>query len=169
MTGVNEPTVEPADSLLGFADADWAGDEVTRRSVSGFVFMLCFAAISWVSQLQRIVTLSSTEAEYVALTTACTECIYLRGLMGEMGLMQKGPTVVFEDNQGAIALVKNQTHGRRSRHIDIRYKWISEKVRDSQFVVSFISTKQQLADMFTKGLQGQVFVWMRNKVMGISQ
>lgn len=91
--------------LLGFSDADWAGDLTTRRSTSGFAFMFSGGTISWASRGQTSVTLSSMEAEYVALSEACQEVVWLRQLLSDFGEHQKEATTICEDNQGCIAFV----------------------------------------------------------------
>ena len=84
--------------IVGYADADWAGDVNTRKSTSGYVFQIGGSTISWMSKRQSIVALSTTEAEYVALSTATQEAIWLRSLLKGMGFEQKSPTTIFEDN-----------------------------------------------------------------------
>ena len=93
-------------SVQGYSDSDWAGDREDRKSTSGYVFMLNNGPISWCSRRQQTVALSSTEAEYMALTLAAKETIWIRLLMTELGLMQDdaSPTVNVLEREGAIAL-----------------------------------------------------------------
>ena len=95
--------------LQGYSDSNWACDVDTRRSTSGYIFQLAGFTVSWRSQRQSVVALSTTEAEYISLSTATQEAIWLRRLIESSGLETSGPTTIFEDNQGAIALSKNQT------------------------------------------------------------
>ena len=92
--------------LNGYSDADWAGDVDTRRSTSGYVFQFGNGTISWSSRKQPTVAKSSTEAGYVALSSATQETIWLRCLMKD-GKQMDAPTTIYEDNQGAIELAKN--------------------------------------------------------------
>ena len=93
--------------LYAYVDSDWAGDIATRRSTTGFILLLGGMPITWKSQLQPCVTLSSTEAEYVAACLCAQEVMWLRRLMEELGAKQVAPTTVYEDNDGCIALSKN--------------------------------------------------------------
>eukprot|EP00873_Tetraselmis_striata_P010320 jgi/Tetstr1/430584/TSEL_020381.t1 len=142
-----------ADGLLhGYCDADWAGDVVSRRSTTGFVFMLCGAAVSWKSQLQATVALSTAEAEYMALCAAVCEALFLRELLRELCCAQSEATVIFEDNQSCIALTRNpMTHG-RSKHIAIKYHFTREKVLSGEVAIEYCSTAQMVADALTKAL-----------------
>eukprot|EP00873_Tetraselmis_striata_P044116 jgi/Tetstr1/464380/TSEL_009173.t1 len=139
-----------ADGLLhGYCDADWAGDVVSRRSTTGFVFMLCGAAVSWKSQLQATVALSTAEAEYMALCAAVCEALFLRELLRELCCAQSEATVIFEDNQSCIALTRNpMTHG-RSKHIAIKYHFTLEKVLSGEVAIEYCPTAQMVADALT--------------------
>jgi hypothetical protein len=137
--------------LIGYSDASYAEDKIDRRSTSGFAFMKNGAAISWKSKKQKIVTLSSMEAEYVALTNAAKEGIYLRNLSNEHQPTTK-PMVLYEDNQSAIKTAENKIHNERSKHIDVRYHFIREQVEQKKFVLKYIPTTDQIADIFTKPL-----------------
>ena len=111
-----------ADGILtGYSDADWAGDVDDRHSTSGNVFSLARGAVSWLSKKQATVALSTAEAEYVALSTATQEAIWLRRLLTDVGEPLEEPIVIHEDNQGAIAMAKNPVGHARTKHIDIRY------------------------------------------------
>jgi hypothetical protein len=102
--------------IIGYSDSDWAGDVDTRRSTGGYVFLMCKAAI-WSSKLQSAPALSSTEAEYMAITRAAQEAIWLRQLLEQLGFKQDSPTKLQGDNQGAIALAKNPGDHPQSKHI----------------------------------------------------
>ena len=113
------------DTLSGFCDADWGGDLDTRRSTSGYLFMIGGATVSWSSKKQATVAKSTTEAEYVALSFAAQEAIWLRRLLADIGFGDLNPTVIYEDNNGAIDLSKNPKHHNRTKHIDIAYLFTS--------------------------------------------
>eukprot|EP00873_Tetraselmis_striata_P007785 jgi/Tetstr1/428049/TSEL_018105.t1 len=142
-----------ADGLLhGYCDADWAGDVASRCSTTGFVFMLCGAAVSWKSQLQATVALSTAEAEYMALCGAVCEALFLRELLRKLCCAQSEATVIFEDNQSCIALTRNpMTHG-RSKHIAIKYHFTREKVLSGEVAIEYCPTAQMVADALTKAL-----------------
>ncbi|XP_045466761.1 secreted RxLR effector protein 161-like [Harmonia axyridis] len=137
--------------LEGFADADWANDKSDRRSYTGFVFRLSGGAISWQSMKQRTVALSSTEAEYMALSEAVKEAIYLKNLLFEL-VRFKDRIVVFNDNQGAQKLLANPSNHCRTKHIDVRHHFVRDCVDQKQINVQYISTDEMVADILTKGL-----------------
>ncbi|XP_074327032.1 secreted RxLR effector protein 161-like [Apium graveolens] len=114
--------------LTGFSDSDLAGHLEDRRSTNGFVFYLNKNLITWVSQKQRCIALSSCEAEFMAATTAACQGIWLRNLLNQVTEEDIGPMVIFIDNKSAIDLAKNPVFHGRSKHIDIRYHFIRECV-----------------------------------------
>ena len=153
--------------LTGFSDADWAGDIETRRSTSGYVFTLNDGCISWRSKKQRTVALSSTEAEYMALSEATQEAVWLKSFMCELGEHSTDePIKIHEDNQGAIALAKNPEFHKRTKHIDIRYHFVREKVEDGQVVLEYCPTHDMLADIMTKPIAAPRFDILRT-MLGI--
>ena len=139
-------------ALVGFCDADWAGDASDRRSTTGYVFMLGGGAISWNSKKQPTIALSTTEAEYMAVSQCTREALWLRQLMSDVGLEQEKSTPIMCDNQGAIALVKNPTHHARSKHIDIQHHFVREKVESDVIALQYIPTERMVADVLTKAL-----------------
>ncbi len=145
-------TKQKHQELIGYVDADWGGDRVTRRSTTGYVFVMGGAAVSWLSKRQPIVTLSSTEAEYVALASATTQTVWLRRLLRDLGAEPTKPTLIYEDNQGCIALTKNPVGHKRSKHIDIKYHYAREQVEMGIVRLQYIESKEQVADVFTKAL-----------------
>lgn len=147
--------------LVGYTDADWAGDANDRKSVSGFVFLLGGNIISWGAKKQPTVALSSMEAEYMALSHATREAIWLRNELGELGIVQDGPTPVYVDNQGTIAFSKLQDFHGRSKHIDVRHHFVRECIARGDIEVSYVPTAENLADIFTKALPRERFVILR--------
>jgi hypothetical protein len=133
-------------------DADWAGDRNDRKSTNGYVFLLNGTPISWCSKKQQCVTLSSTEAEYVGLCAAAREAVYLRGLLEELGYPQSEPTVIYEDNQSAIAQTDHSTNFSRSKHVDVQYHYVKEQVLLGSIRIAYVPSTAQLADIFTKPL-----------------
>jgi hypothetical protein len=143
--------------VVGFVDSDFAGDLDKRRSITGYVFSFGGCAISWKASLQATVALSTTEAEYMAITEAVKEAIWLRGLFSEIyGKMQV--VTVYCDSQSAIHLTKDAMYHERTKHIDVRYHFIREILAAGDIVVSKIGTKDNPADMLTKPLPATKFV-----------
>ena len=143
--------------LKGYCDSDFADDSDTRRSVSGFVIYLCGAAISWRSKGQKSVTLSSTEAEYMAVSELATEILYVAGILKFLGIPIEYPIIVNVDNIGAVYLAKNATTGNRTKHIDTRYHFVREYVEDGIIKVRFVRSEENHADIFTKNLNIEKF------------
>ena len=141
---------ENDDDLYGFADANWAGDVDTRRSISGYVFMVANGVISWSSKKQSTVAKSTTEAEYVALSQATQEAIWLRRLLSDLGCKADGPTLINEDNQGAIEIARNPKFHNRTKHIDTTYHFIREKIVSKEIKVEYCSRHDMIADIMTK-------------------
>lgn len=143
--------------LVGYCDADFAGDVETRRSTTGYAFMFANGPVSWSSQRQKNVTLSTTESEYVAATAAAREAVWLRKLFEELGSGSDKPTVIWVDNQSAIKLAKNPEYHKRTKHIDIKVHYVREKVASQDIELKYISTECQRADIFTKALPRKQF------------
>lgn len=138
--------------VVGYSDADWAGDINDRKSTSGYVFMKSDAAITWRSKKQTCVALSTAEAEYVALSSATQEAVWLRKLTSELSYSADEPTIIFEDNQSAIAISRNpQFHG-RTKHIDIKYHYVRDQITQKSIDLVYCPTGEMIADLFTKGL-----------------
>lgn len=154
--------------LLGYADADWAGDTESRRSTSAYIFQLAGATISWRSQKQSVVALSTTEAEYISVSSAAQEAIWLRRLLKSLSVDVSEPTVINEDNQGTICLTKNPTTHARTKHIDIKYHFIREKVQSKEIELKYCATDKMIADIFTKSLPRQKFQEL-SSLMGIKR
>ncbi|KAJ4721050.1 Retrovirus-related Pol polyprotein from transposon TNT 1-94 [Melia azedarach] len=132
--------------VTGFSDSDYAGDVDSRRSMTGYVFTLGSSVVSWKATLQPTVTLSTTEAEYMALTEAAKEGIWLKGLVSDLGL-HHDQAIVYCDSLSAICLAKDQVHHERTKHIDVRYHFLRSEKR---IKVNKVGTADNPADMFTK-------------------
>ena len=144
------------DSLIGYADADWAGDTKTRKSTSGYVFLLAKGPVSWATKKQTAVSLSTAEAENVSGSLATQELIWLKRLVSEVKGGNEIPTLM-QDNQGAIAMSKNPVKHTRTKHIDIKYHFIREKLLNNEFKVQYCPTNEMIADIMTKPLGTQLF------------
>lgn len=136
--------------LIIFTDADYAGDLLTRRSTTGYVSTLGSGAITWSSQRQSCVALSTTEAEYVAASTAAKELVWLHNIVSEF--KPKIQAQLLMDNQAAIRLANNPEQHKRTKHISVRYHYIRELVLEKKIKLDYIDTNNQVADMFTKPL-----------------
>lgn len=137
-------------SVTAFADSDFASDMEDRKSVSGFLIKLNDKIITWQSKKQVVVTLSTCEAEYVSLSDCIKECIFVKQILIEIASCNL-PIVVFEDNQSCIKMAKTW-ETKRSKHIDVRFHFVKDLVDQGQFKIEYISTAEQPADLFTKGL-----------------
>uniref|UniRef100_A0A7N2N871 Retrovirus-related Pol polyprotein from transposon TNT 1-94 n=1 Tax=Quercus lobata TaxID=97700 RepID=A0A7N2N871_QUELO len=137
--------------LQGYVDADFTGDIDSRKSTIGFVFTLDGTAISWASNLQKIVTLSTTEAEYVAATEIGKEMIWLHGFLDELGKKQE-MGILHSDSQSAIFLAKNSTFHSKSKHIQTKYHFICYLVEDKLVILEKICGSKNPTNMLTKGV-----------------
>lgn len=139
--------------LQGFTDADWGGDINDRKSYTGFVFVLAGGAVSWQSRKQKSIALSSTEAEYMSLTQAAKEGVYLRNFLKELEMNNLTEKItIFSDNQSAIKLVKNNVHHSRTKHIDIQHHFVREVYEQGFVDISYVPSENMIADIFTKSL-----------------
>ncbi len=152
--------------LVGYSDADWAGDHDDRHSTTGNLFQLAGGAISWLSKTQSVVALSTSEAEYVSLSTCAQEAIWLRSLLNSIKAIPLSPTVINEDNQGAIAIAKNPIAHMRTKHIDIRHHFIREAIQDRSIELCYCPSEEMIADLLTKPLSKGKFEKLR-EMMGI--
>ncbi|KAG9445072.1 hypothetical protein H6P81_016412 [Aristolochia fimbriata] len=139
--------------VKGFVDSNHAGDRDNGRSTSGYVFTIGGTAVSWVSKLQKVVALSSTEAEYVAATEASKEYIWLKSLMNELGF-DNADCRLYIDSQSAIHLAKNSAFHSRTKHIHLRYHFIRTLLEEGQLKLEK-DGKKNSADMLTKPVEGQ--------------
>ena len=143
--------------LMGYSDADYAGDLDTRRSTTGYVFMLNGGVISWSSRLQPTVAASTAEAEYMAASQAVKEALWLRKLTTDLGGDLK-TMQLYTDNQAALTLLKNPIASARSKHIDIIYHFARERVARKEVKFDYCPTAKMIADIMTKALAEGKFV-----------
>jgi len=138
--------------LVGFSDSDWAGDKADRKSITGYVFTLANAAITWKSKKQPTVALSSTEAEYMALGDTVKELLWLKQLLTQIGLHLLDPPVIYEDNEGCKLLTSHPVAHQRTKHIDIRHHFVRDHLSNNHYRLHSARTDDMFADMFTKNL-----------------
>jgi hypothetical protein len=139
----------------GYSDADWAQNKGDRKSVTGYIFEMAGAPVTWSSKGQATIALSSTEAEYVALTATAREAIWLRSVLAEMGRPARRGTTIYEDNESAMKLVNNPVLHARSKHIDICHHAVRQFAKDGKIVVERKPTDVMVADMLTKPVSGR--------------
>jgi hypothetical protein len=150
--------------LVGYSDSDLAGDIDTRKTTSGILFFLGNNVITWQSQKQKVVALSSCEAEYIAATTAACQGVWLARLLAEFKGRRPTTINLRIDSQSAIQLSKNPVFHDRSKHIDIRYHFIRDCIEKNRVALEFIGTKDQLADILTKALGCEQFCELRSRL-----
>ncbi|GJZ83595.1 retrovirus-related pol polyprotein from transposon TNT 1-94 [Tanacetum coccineum] len=150
-------------SLTAYADADHAGCQDTRRSTSGSAQFLGDKLVSWSSKKQKSTAISSTEAEYIALSGCCSQILWMRSQLTDYGF-QFNKIPLYCDNKSAIALCCNNVQHSRAKHIDVRYHFIKEQVENGIVELYFVRTEYQLADIFTKPLPKERFNFLIEKL-----
>jgi hypothetical protein len=144
------------EQLVGYCDADYAGDVDSRRSTTGYVFLIYGGAASWSSRLQPTVAASTVEAEYMSAAQAAKEALWLRKLCANLGIAG-GTIQIYGDNQGALQLLKHPIASQRSKHIDIMHHFVRERVTRGELRYDYVPTAQMVADILTKALDAAKF------------
>lgn len=139
--------------LSGYCDADYAGDLTTAKSTSAYIFFLASGPISYKSKLQSIIAQSTTESEYVAISAAAKEAIYIISLIKELGFYNQNKFPLYTDNNGALLLANNPIFHERTKHIAVKYHYIRDLVYKGIIDLIHIPTKDQKADGLTKSLE----------------
>jgi len=139
-------------NLVAYSDSDFGGDKESKISVGGFIIYCMEVPISWKSKGQKSVALSSSEAEYVALSEAAKDIKFIYQVLISLNFMVKLPIIVNVDNLGAIFMSENVSVSTRTKHVDIRYRFVQEFVLDGFLKIIFVRTKMNDADIFTKNL-----------------
>jgi hypothetical protein len=152
-------------TITAFSDSDWGGDRDGGKSTSGYCVFVNGNLISWMTKKQPTVALSSAEAEYMAAVEVVKEVMWLQQLLEEVHCKVKQPTEVFIDNQSAIAIAKDDVQHERTKHINIKYHFVKEEVKNENIKLIYIPTEKQRADIFTKALGANLFVKFRNEMM----
>lgn len=139
-------------NLFGYSDASYADHLDTRRSTTGYVYMMAGGPVTWQSKSQPTVALSTMEAEYMALASASQEALWLQKLMTDLGYATGKPMLIKEDNQGCIEFANEQRSSQRSKHIDIRHHFVRELIDNNKIVLNYCPTNIMAADVLTKAL-----------------
>ena len=162
------PGQSSSELFTTYSDADHAGNPDNGRSTGGYVVKMGTGAISWSSRLQGIVSLSTTEAEYVAATSAGQEILWLRNLFKEIGYPISGPSALYLDSASALAVAKNPEHHGRMKHLDLRFYWLRDEVEKGTISLGHVSTSAMPADILTKAL-GRVKVLEMQEMLGLKR
>lgn len=157
-------TKDGNEEIRGYCDADWASDVRDRKSCTGYLFLLQGGAISWRSHKQQTVALSTAEAEYMAMSSAAQEALWLQQLHGELGQQLKNPLIIFSDNQSAIKLTTNDCYLPRSKHIDIRYHFLKSHVNNLKIKFLYVKGEEMIADNLTKGTTSDKHLYCATKM-----
>lgn len=150
-------------SLFAYSDSDYAGDLDGRKSTSGYVFKMSSGAVAWSSKKQPVVSLSTTEAEFIAAAACACQSVWMQRVLGKLGLKQSKCTI-FCDNNSAIKLSKNPVMHGRSKHIDVRFHFLRDLVNNGVVELVHCGSKDQLADILTKPLKLDLFLKMREQL-----
>lgn len=156
-----------SEELIGFADANWAEDRASRKFNTGYLFKLSGGTISWASKKQNCVSVSSTEAEIVALSEASRECVLIRKLLGFLDQPQNQATIIFEDNKGCISNIHSPDQSPRSKHIDTQYFYTRDQEEKGVIKVTYCPSEINEADILTKPLGPQRTLTL-SKMIGLN-
>ena len=154
-------------SIYAYIDASFAVHH-DFKSHTGAVITFGQGCVFFKSTKQKLNTKSSTEAELVGISDALTTVIWIRDFLLGQG-HDVGPAVLYQDNMSTIALVENgQASNERSRHINIKFFFVSDRVEKGEIVIKYMPTDDMIADLLTKPLQGEKFRAMRDKILGLA-
>ena len=149
--------------LIGYSDADWAGDKVGRKSTTGTCQFLGRSLVCWSSKKQNCVALSTAESEYISTASCCAQLIYMRQTLKDYGVIfDKVPLLC--DNKSAIQIAHNPVQHNKTKHIEIRHHFIRDHVARGDIDLSYVGTKDQLVDIFTKPLDEARFRELRHEL-----
>ncbi|XP_045792030.1 secreted RxLR effector protein 161-like [Trifolium pratense] len=152
------------EELVGWSDSDYASDIDDRRSTSGYVFMIGTKAVSWSSKKQPIVTLSTTEAEFIAAASSACQGIWLSRILTQIDAREKDCITIYCDNSSLIKLSKHPVMHGRSKHIDVRFHFLRDLTREGKIQLVHCSSFEQVADIMTKPLTFESFNRNRDKL-----
>jgi hypothetical protein len=151
--------------IEAYSDSDWGGDREDRKSTSGYVVLVNGNVVSWCVKKQRVVAMSTAEAEWIALNECVREVVWIVQLMGELGVKVQQPVTVYEDNQSTIKICENDVMHDAMKHVAMAYHWVREQVKEKKIELQWVASHDQLADIFTKSLGRVAFERIRNVLM----
>lgn len=151
--------------IIGYSDSDFAGDEQSSKSTTGYVMLFNGAPFHWKTQLQKHITLSSTEAEVIALCTLSKEMSWIRRMAIELKLLEEQPALVLCDNQSSIRIAKSEKATSRTRHLRAQNAYICEQMNHNELVIQHVRSANQLADMLTKSLPTGKYIKDRDMLL----
>ena len=146
--------------LVGFSDADYAGDKVDRKSTSGTCHFLGRSLVCWSSKKQNCVSLSTTESEYIASGSCCAQLLWMKQTLKDYGIHLK-QVPLFCDNESAIKIANNPVQHSKTKHIEILHHFLRDHVMKKDIDIIHVNTEEQLADIFTKPLDEKRFCKLR--------
>ena len=149
---------------MAYTNSDYAGDADDRKNTSGYVFLLSGGPVSWASKKQPVVTLSTTEAKFVAAAFYACQCIWMRRMLEKIGHLQSKCTTIMCDNSSTIKLSKNLIMHGRSKHINVRFHFLRNLTKKEVVKLVHCGTNDQVADILTKPLKLKVFLKLREKL-----
>ena len=139
-------------SLIGYTYSDWDDDGTDYKSTSGYIFKFGLGPFFWSSKKKSMISLSTAEAEYRGAMNVATQVVWLQGLLSKFGIQYPLPTIIFCDNQGSIQISIDPVHKQRTKHIEIDCHFIRYHLVHGALKLFSVSSKDQLADIFTKSL-----------------
>jgi Reverse transcriptase (RNA-dependent DNA polymerase) len=143
--------------VVGYSDSDWGNDPEDRKSIGGYLITIGGCLVDWRSKKQSGVTLSSTEAEYVAAAEAATTIKFIQTLIHEVTSLEMPPGTLLMDNTGAIRLMNNNSTGNRTKHIDIKFRFVGDEIKAKRLTLQYVRTQDNTADILTKNVVENLF------------
>lgn len=165
-TGIKYHDKTSKETLIGYSDSDFAGNIITSKSTTGYIILFNESPFHWKSQLQRHVTLSSTEAEVIALCALSKEMAWIRRMLIELHLMKNNvPAIIMCDNESALKIVKSEKATSRTRHLRAQDAYIREQINEEELVLHHVKTDKQKADLLTKVVATGKFTYNRDQLV----